>query len=97
MASHSGLHHNNPNTIPLFYSKTSPVPNCGTTDNDVSPLENFNRDSLRHEEYNRHDEYIDKTINENRIKKVVRKILNSTAKQDTEAPLVRQKETRLID
>ena len=64
MASHSGSHHNdnNPNIIPLFYSKTPPIPNCGTPDNDVSPLENFDRDSLGNEECNRHDEYIDKTL-----------------------------------
>ena len=96
MASHSGSHHNdnNPNIIPLFYSKTPPIPNCGTPDNDVSPLENFDRDSLGNEECNRHDEYIDKTVSDKRIEKVVRKILNSTAKQDAEASLVRQKEER---
>ena len=33
-----------------------PVPNCVTPDNDVSPLENFNRDSLGHDECNIHDE-----------------------------------------
>ena len=96
MASHSGSHHNdnNPNIIPLLYSKTPSIPNCGTPDNDVSPLENFDQDSLGNEECNRHDEYIDKTVSDKRIEKVVRKILNSTAKQDAEASLVRQKEER---
>ena len=61
MASYSGSYHNdnNPNIIPIFYSKTLPVPNCVTPDNDVSPLENFDRDALGNEECNRHDEYID--------------------------------------
>ena len=78
----------------LFYSKTPPILNCGTPDNDVSPLENFDRHSLGNEECNKHDEYIDKTISDKRIEKVVRNILNSTAKQDAEASLVRQKEER---
>ena len=74
MTSHSGSHHNdnNPNIIPLFYSKTP--------DNDVSPLGNFDQDSLGNEECNRHDEYIHKTVSDKRIEKVVRKILNSIAK-----------------
>ena len=96
MASYSGSHHNdnNPNIIPLFYSKTPPIPNFVIPDNDVSPLENFDRVSLGYEECNRHDEYIDKTLSDKRIEKVVRKVLKSTAKQDAEASLVRQKEER---
>ena len=61
MASHSGSNHNdnNRNIIPIFRSKTTSVPNCVTPNNDDLPLENFDRDSLGHEEYNRHDEYFD--------------------------------------
>ena len=96
MASHAGSHHNdnNPNIIPLFYSKTPPIPNSGTSDNDVSQLENFHQESLGNEECNRHDEYIDKTVTDKRIEKIVRKILKFTAKQDAEASLVRKKEER---
>ena len=64
MASHSGSHRN---IIPLFYSKTPPVPNCLTPDNNVLQLESIDRNSLKQEEYNRHDEFIDKTKSEKKI------------------------------
>ena len=98
MASHSGLPHNNPNVIPLFYSKTPSAPNCVTPDYNVSPFEHFDRDSLGHESNDRRDEYIDKIVSEKEIEKIVRKLLNSTARQETEASLIRQKDekTRLI-
>ena len=70
------------------------TPNCVTHDNVVSRLVNFNRDSLGHEEYKRHDKYIDKIVSERRIEKVVRKILYSTVKQEAEAFLVGQKDER---
>ena len=69
MASHSGLPHNenNPNVIPLFYSKTPSAPNCVTPDYHVSPLEHFDRDSLGHEDNDRHDVCIDKILSEKKI------------------------------
>ena len=70
------------------------TPNCVTHEYVVSRLVSFNRDSLGHEEYNRHDKYIDKIVSEKRIEKVVRKILYSTVKQEAEAFLVGQKDER---
>ena len=94
MASHSGLPHNdnNPNVIPLFYSKTPSTPNCVTPDHHVSPLEHFDRDSLGNEGNDRHDGCIDRILSEKEMEKVVRKLLNSTAKQEAKASLVRQKD-----
>ena len=102
MATHSGLPHNNPNFIPLFYSKTPSAANCVTPDYNVSPFEYFDRDSLGHEDNDRHDEYIDKI--EKKIEKIVSKLLNSTAgnstagsstaRQETEASLIRQKDEK---
>ena len=96
MASYSGLPHNdnNPNVIPLFYSKTPSSPNCVTPNYNVLLLENFDRDSLGHEENGRDDEYTDKILSEKKMEKVVRKLLNSTARQEAEASLVRQKDEK---
>ena len=96
MASHSGLPHNenNPNVIPLLYSKIPSAPNCVTTDYNVSPFKHFDRDSPGKEDNDRNDECIDEIVNEKKVEKVVRKLLNPTARQEAEASLVRQKDEK---
>ena len=77
-----------------FTKKTPSAPNCVTPDYNVSPLEHFDRDSLGNEDNNIHDECIDKILSEKKIEKVFRKFLNSTARQEAEASLVRQKDEK---